>query len=229
MNINISKQYKYVRYADLEQNITGPFEIIYSSDVNHQLLSMMFAKNTDDSVIIPNQMVYGTLTKDEVSLLSSISCMQLDLSNEFIKKYEFKSLLDTMMLTVIDIPEDIQYIKLTETIEDDDNGLVIDTEELGKCKKLFMLVQSPKTVENLSSEIHNQMMNPHYNTSGIILFEDDMNNYLNQDVINGLNNIQSNSSLGTKTDQYKVDIDTEYCKVIWDNVGNKYINLINGI
>lgn len=229
MNLNIDKQYKYITYYDSEgAKVDGPLQIIYSDKVNNDLLAMMFAKNVGDNTIIANSMVYSNLTPDEVSVLSRVSCMQLDQDNDLVNLYEYKSLLDTMMVTVIDIPENVYTIHLQNDLESDE-GIIENLESMTDSRKLLMIVQSPNSVENLSSEIHNMMMTPHYNTDELVLFDTDMNNYIRQSVLTDDNTlVQSGIKLGSDLDEYQYDADMQYIKGIWDTIGDKYVWELNG-
>lgn len=227
MDLNISKGYKYITFIDSFNNvISDPKKIIYSPQINHELLAMMFAKNFDDISIIPDQLTYGSLTDDEISTLSQMGCMQFDLYNENILKYEYKSLLNTIELTVIDVPKDAVFIYLQTDL--DVEGDLVDITNLTTARKLLLLAQSPDKIENLSQEIHDSMISPHNKIDQFILFTKDLNNFQSMSLIDeNLVNRQALVKLGEVISDYEDTGDTQYCKGIWDQISGKYIFVIN--
>lgn len=227
MDLNISKGYRYITFIDSFNNvISDPKKIIYSPQINHELLAMMFAKNFDDISIIPDQLTYGSLTDDEISTLSQMGCMQFDLYNENILEYEYKSLLNTIELTVIDVPKDAVFIYLQTDL--DVEGDLVDITNLTTARKLLLLAQSPDKIENLSQEIHDSMISPHNKIDQFILFTKDLNNFQSMSLIDeNLVNRQALVKLGEVISDYEDTGDTQYCKGIWDQISGKYIFVIN--
>ena len=212
MDLSINKEYKYITFIDSFNNIiSGPKKIIYSPQINHELLAMMFVKNFDNIVIIPNQLTYGSLSDDEISTLSQMGCMQFDLYNENQQKYEYKSLLNTVELTVVDVPKDAVFIYLQSDL--DEEGDIIDVTTMTTSKKLMLLAQSPDKIENLSQEIHDSMISPHNQIDQFVLFTKDLNNFQSMALVDeNLIDRQALIKLGELMIDYEDSGDTEYCK-----------------
>ena len=227
MELQISKEYKYVTFLDSYSNKIGNTrEIIDSLNVNNELLSMMFARNYDNNVIIPNLMSNNNLEKEEVSILSSIGCFQFDTSGVIDLKYEFTTLLNKINLVVINVPSEAMFVHLQ--VDKDKVGDIIDVTRYTKANKLIMLAYSPQQISDLSSEIHNRMINPNYLIDNIILFHKDKDRYeLDSLIDKNYIDIQSKTKMGDSMKEYENLGTTKYLEFGWDNASGRYFYHIN--
>ena len=227
MELQVEKEYRYVTFLNASSNkIDETREIVSSSQVNNEMLSMMLAKNYDESVIVSNLIPDIDLTKEEFSILSSVGCFQIDQSNLPKIKYEFTTLLNQVNLVVIKIPKDCMFVHLQ--VDKDVVGDIVDVTQFTTSNKLLFLAYSPNPIPDISSEIHNNMINPHYFMNKIVLFHSEKDCYELCDVIDtNLYNMQSETRMGDRKVTYEKSIDTEYLGILWDNSYGGYVYNIN--
>lgn len=227
MELQVSKEYKYVTFLNSSSNPIGDVrEIIGSSQVNNEMLAMMFARNYDETVIIPNQLPNMDLTKDEFSILSSVGCFQIDKSDIPNTKYEFTTLLNQINLVVIKIPKECMFVHLQ--VDKNVVGDIIDITQFTTSRKLLFLAYSPSPIPDISSEIHNKMINPHYLMDKIVFFHSEKDCYELCSIIDtNLFNRQAEVKMGDKLTKYE-DLNTsDHISGVWDNVGEGYIVTVN--
>lgn len=227
MELPISKEYKFVTFLDSHSiKIGDTKEIIDSSKINNEMLAMMFARNYDDNVIIPNLMSNSSLKREEVSILSTIGCFQFDMIGVSKLKYEFTTLLNKTNLVVINVPKESMFVHLQVT--KDVIGDVIDVTRYTTSNKLIMLAYSPQPISDISSEIHNRMINPHYLMNKIVLFHEDKDQYVLDDLLDtNLLNIQSETVMGDSKEKYENLSTTNYLEFGWDNYSGRYFYHVN--
>lgn len=235
MDLQLKGNYKYIEFLGISGESLPNYpkkEIIYSSRVNNDFLGSMFAKNFDNNRVILDRMTYGNLTSDEISMLGQVGVMQFDREREMdlttvgTNQYEYSTLLDTVELSVINIPEEVHSIAFQEVWGGPTD--IIDIDKLGTAKKLLFLAKSSVEIKNLSQEIHNLMLEPHSDCDDYILYDKDITNTQSMLLVNEDNiNIQARIKLGELIGSYEDTGDTLYLQGIADHVGNSYNIILN--
>lgn len=262
LNLQVNDSYKYVAFLSSNQGADGlPTlldpglkKLIYSDQINHELVSMMFGKNilgdiehhenselnhyneVNSDAIIPAQLDYEDLDEDLISILSQIGFFQIYTKSP-IDKYEFSTLLNSINLTAILIPQS-DNDKLEATIlhfQNDDEysyykGVNLDISSLTRSNRLLLITKSSTEVKELSQEIHNNMIYPHNNIEEYVLFDYDLSKYMSASVIDtNLFDRESQIQLGNISALYQFTKtgDNEYVNSLYDNIKGKYLININ--
>lgn len=239
MNLELSNSFQYVYCYETSNDIASissdseliskSRKVIQSPQINHELLSMMFARNFNNTVITLDQMAYGVLSEDELTLVAQVGSLQLTEDPFTDKIYEFKSLLDTINVTVLDIDRSYNLLALHNGTLDSIINVPLSSFS-SNAKKLLLFTQSSHVVRNLSQEIHNRMLDPHHMFDDLILMERDITNLQSMALVDdNYFDMQSLTKLGELLGTYENTGDTEYAKGIYDVEGRRYIYEINSI
>lgn len=244
-----------IQLLDKSETIIKQYDrkIIESHQIDNELLSMMFTKNLDDTLIIPRQLIYSHLTDGELEILSHYGCIQFnmdEMDNEFRQQNEFfdyKSILNSIEVIPLHIPKtykgiDVYYCRILDsdgdsiTLPDDstsfqlkDGSLAVKVRTSAQVPsdKLLLITESADKVSTISQQLHDNMLNPHNELDKYILYMGDLNKFINKDLIIDYIDRQNGVKLGDEESDYEDLNNTELIKGIYDSVSNKYSLDIN--